>query len=496
MKTQILSLRNSLTMVLLFILFFGQNLIAQDDPPTIFMEITKLKKANDDFMDMENELVKPFVQERIKEGNQLVHALFRVNYPHASDPEYDYVVLDMFTDFGHLKLGDEKMGQMAFTVFPSADIPKMLERFDAAASNVGSDVFVIRDSAFPGPKGGNGKPGKYVVVNHMKVLEANSAAYAKMESEVFKPVHQARAKAGKMNDWLLVERVMPHGSDYDGNFLTFDVFSDWGNMVGGMDGLFQKVHPGKDPGEVFSEISKLRELTRSETWELISIVDTPPAEVTYDMVKEGTGASPTKGQEVAFNGTLMDMNGEKLFSSRDLGYNFYATIGKNHYDRYFDKGVMQLKKGGIMTMTLPPDVQDKRTLGMTGGKTAVLKVELVDIGVPMQDGTYQLAETINAHGLDAGKELYMKLKSKGGYAFREGGMNGLGYQLMQGGGTEAALYVFGLNQQNNPHSWNACDSLADGYMAKGDKVSAKKYYQMALKINPDFVASKQKLEQL
>ncbi|MCB0519574.1 MAG: hypothetical protein H6577_24530 [Lewinellaceae bacterium] len=50
-----------------------------------------------------------------------------------------------------------------------------------------------------------------------------------------------------------------------------------------------------------------------------------------------------------------------------------------------------------------------------------------------------------------------------------------------------------MNQKNFPESWNAGDSLADAYRAAGDIAKTKHCYEMALKIKPDFQASKDKL---
>ncbi len=405
--------------------------------------------------------------------------------------------MDIFDDFNHLNLGEKAM-KIAARVFPDANLPKVIERFEAAAKNAGSEVFVIRDEAIPGPKGGNDKKVKFVQANFMKVSEANSGKYASMEREIFKPMHKARIEAGKMHDWVLLQRIMPYGSEWDNNFLTFDVFNEWGDMAGGPDNLFEKVHPGKDANALWNKMAKLRELRRSETWEFMTVVDSPTPEVTYNVIKEGVGDYPMKGQEIAYKGKFMNLEGETLFSTETLGFNFYHTLGSNPYDRFFDRGLKQMKKGGIMTMTLPPDIQDKNTRNMTGGETAVMKFELVDIGEVKPSGADLLENKIKEHGLMAAKEKYQKLQSNNpkGYVFREDSMNALGYKLMGDGNTEAALYIFELNQKNYPKSWNACDSLADGYRAAGNYAKAKHCYKMALKINPDFQASKDKLEKL
>jgi tetratricopeptide (TPR) repeat protein len=499
MKTQIFFLRTATIALLLFAFIFGQSLQAQNDNPTIYLEVTHLKKTGDDLMSMDAQLIKPFVQERIKQDNQLAHYLFKVVYPYADKAEYDFVVIDIYKDFNDLHISEKKVEEIAHAAFPNANIPKMIERYKKAAENVGSEVFVIRDEAFPGPKGASDKEAKFVTVNHMKVSEANGDAYTKMESEIFKPLHQARAKAGNMHEWVLAQRIMPYGTLGDNTFLTFDIYNEWGDMgVGMSDGLFKKVHPDKDPNTVWNKMANLRELRRSEVWEMVAKVTEPAPEVTYKTVREGTGPSPLKGQEVSFKFKLSDMDGETLVSSDELGIEQFSIVGENYYDRYFDKGIMQMKKGGSMTITIPPAGQDKWISSNTNGGPAIVKIELVDIFMPKPNGAKLLGDKIRNDGLNAGKEFYKKLQTNNpeGYVFREGDMNQLGYALISEDKTDAAIYVFELNTKNYPKSWNACDSLADGYRSAGNIAKAKHCYEMALKINPDFKASRDKLAQL
>ena len=64
-------------------------------------------------------------------------------------------------------------------------------------------------------------------------------------------------------------------------------------------------------------------------------------------------------------------------------------------------------------------------------------------------------------------------------------VNALGYQLMGIGKTEEALKVFEKNTIDHPDSWNVWDSLAEGLLAKGDKVKSKQIYEKALGMAPD-----------
>jgi Tfp pilus assembly protein PilF len=65
-------------------------------------------------------------------------------------------------------------------------------------------------------------------------------------------------------------------------------------------------------------------------------------------------------------------------------------------------------------------------------------------------------------------------------AFPEALVNTVGYEYLTAGNTAQAIAVFDVNVQAYPASPNAHDSLADGYMAAGQKDLARSHSQQAL----------------
>ena len=101
-------------------------------------------------------------------------------------------------------------------------------------------------------------------------------------------------------------------------------------------------------------------------------------------------------------------------------------------------------------------------------------------------------EEINGtvEGLDA-------LLERGGYQIRGPfELNMLGYELLGDGEVEMAIAVFKLNVNHFPADPNAYDSLADGYLTRGDREEAIKMYRKALEVDPAFENSRQMLERL
>lgn len=75
-------------------------------------------------------------------------------------------------------------------------------------------------------------------------------------------------------------------------------------------------------------------------------------------------------------------------------------------------------------------------------------------------------------------------------------LNFFGYDLLASNKTDMAIVIFKLNTDLFPKEANPYDNLGDAYLQKGDNESAKKTFQKALAIDPNFSSSKEKLEKL
>jgi dienelactone hydrolase len=78
----------------------------------------------------------------------------------------------------------------------------------------------------------------------------------------------------------------------------------------------------------------------------------------------------------------------------------------------------------------------------------------------------------------------------------EGVINAVGYQLIQDSRVPDAIGLFELNVEAYPGSANAFDSLADGYVAAGDKVKALEFARKALAALPADKSAPDEFKQL
>ena len=67
----------------------------------------------------------------------------------------------------------------------------------------------------------------------------------------------------------------------------------------------------------------------------------------------------------------------------------------------------------------------------------------------------------------------------------EGRINSLGYDLLRAKKVDGAIAVFRLNTEDFPASSNTWDSLAEGYMVRGDKKLAIENYKKSLELDPN-----------
>ena len=56
---------------------------------------------------------------------------------------------------------------------------------------------------------------QYIEINYMKVQPGQEPEYLRLESELWKPIHQARVNSGLILSWKLCAVYYPGGSDSD-----------------------------------------------------------------------------------------------------------------------------------------------------------------------------------------------------------------------------------------------------------------------------------------
>ena len=120
------------------------------------------------------------------------------------------------------------------------------------------------------------------------------------------------------------------------------------------------------------------------------------------------------------------------------------------------------------------------------------------VEAPKRSVQHVLSAVVEAEGWEVAEARYQTLKAEepDAYDFGEAQLNALGYAYLGRGGADTAVRVLALNAEVYPDSSNAHDSLAEAYLAAGDRAGAVATYERALALNPASTSTEAALEQL
>ena len=97
-----------------------------------------------------------------------------------------------------------------------------------------------------------------------------------------------------------------------------------------------------------------------------------------------------------------------------------------------------------------------------------------------------LERMLKEKGVDAAISLYRRMKQHyPAEYFNEVTLNTLGYQQLQSQHVREAIALFKLNAEMYPDGFNTYDSLAEAYMAQGDREAAIMNYRKSLALDPN-----------
>jgi CubicO group peptidase (beta-lactamase class C family) len=199
-------------------------------------------------------------------------------------------------------------------------------------------------------------------------------------------------------------------------------------------------------------------------------------------------------------------NGQILYNGvgQGLGWNLkYAGPVEAGPDEVFHTGNF----GGFRTYFWR-EVKTHRTLILIDNRNhnpdelaLALMVKIFE-GKPWPAPSRPLADAMLAemksHGIEGALALYERLKADKAAAYRinERELNTFGYLLLYDNDAVDAVRVFELLTREYPDSFNAFDSLAEGYVKCGRVDDAIRAYETALRLNPGYTLGTEALKVL
>lgn len=243
------------------LLGFSQNSLAQEKP-FFLVEYMKVKPGmNEKYLESESKHWKPVHQERVKDGTILDWALYRIAHPSGTGTEYDYVTVTVFPNYAKM---ESPMNLDHFkTAHPNGNPEQMMEQTGNSRNLV--KRLVVEGIDFLPVE--NNTPAKYAQVDYMKVPEGGEQTYIEIETSIWKKMHQARQKAGKIKSWGIYSVRYPYGTKEPYNFTTVNFMSTWKQTGMGIDIEDAKAAGlTEDQQEIMKKTLEARSLVSSELW--------------------------------------------------------------------------------------------------------------------------------------------------------------------------------------------------------------------------------------
>jgi hypothetical protein len=234
-------------------------LFAQNNPSsTGFFSVTCLKLESGksaEFRSWMTDVARKIAQSRVDAGVLTSWELYREVLPQGSDAHCDYVILARYPGYPPEPATDATLPDLLKKAGLNLTPQQYLERRNSVAHLVGNSVAQTRAST------GSVKVGDYLVINHMKVTNAND--WVAYEKKVWQPVAEAMDGDGIRSGWSISTDVFPFGSEVGSTGVTADVYPSW-DAIFKDDPAFvdrwRKAHPDMEIGTTMEQFDKVRTL--------------------------------------------------------------------------------------------------------------------------------------------------------------------------------------------------------------------------------------------
>lgn len=255
---------NSLILAVIFCLS-GNFILAQGGESQGYYSFDYMKVRpgmHDEYLKLEKAW-KKIHQANIRAGKYNFWELTQVAYPSGANEEYNYVTRINFKGEKQLAgyLEDWTMPDLDTMLTPEERT--LVDRTSEIRTLVKSEIWSHADMAL----GKDIDKEKIVVFNYFDFPETGSQTdHQRVEREIWKPVHEARIKDGKMTGWVLAAKQLPWGSADAYHDATVDLYANWEQFLtqGSPAPYFEKVHAGKDMGKLIAETEAACDLIRQE----------------------------------------------------------------------------------------------------------------------------------------------------------------------------------------------------------------------------------------
>lgn len=190
-------------------------------------------------------------------------SLSEVVSPVGASCEYNFVTRNVFKD-------DAQLANLYEGTYLPDKWQSLLTAEELSLVNRVSDIrTIVKEEVYTGVDqvlASDISKAKFVVVNYFGSPAGKTRAdHYKIEKDIWKPVHAARVKDGKMKGWVVMDLNTPFGSNMPYNSIAIDVYTDMKEYLAPwFDDYFKKVHPTKDVNELMKQTTENTNLVKGE----------------------------------------------------------------------------------------------------------------------------------------------------------------------------------------------------------------------------------------
>ena len=216
-------------MLVVVLLFLSIQMTAQEKLYLVFEFMKVDNEQESAYMETEEFWAK-IHKERVKNGDITGWDLWRLQ-PGGEDQHFQYLTVTLFDDPVKMMSNAGDFNAAVKAAYPDMsddDLDKhmtMTPKSRDLAVRIYLEMIDGTEDDFEMPIG------TVAAINMMKVDMNNYAKYEKMESEIFKPMHQRDVDNGVRANWGLLRFMVPYGSDTYASHITVDMYKDYDQML-------------------------------------------------------------------------------------------------------------------------------------------------------------------------------------------------------------------------------------------------------------------------
>ena len=265
MKTRLLSL---LSLLFLQAAFFSQGFT--QDNQGLYMKIDYLEIDLQELSAYQNDVesvLKPVNEARIEAGSMENWYLYRVLYPGSQNTDHNFVAVSICSEL----CNNESLRDHLEEFSKGDNTAKLLSDYYSIMTPNFSELWKINNSIVHESENG---PAQFLMLDYMDVSPGAEYTYQMMEDENAKPIHQIRIENGNMEGWELFQLILPRGEEYGYNFSTGNYYNDLRDVEFHFnEEVLRQSRPDADVAAFFQNVENVRDLVRSEVWELVTYTE-------------------------------------------------------------------------------------------------------------------------------------------------------------------------------------------------------------------------------